>query len=187
MSVHLLESKDESAARSDHPRLRATATVFVPNSDKIYSLCIDEKLDPLSPLVVESPPFSSVKNWIEKQSHYDVPPPQPLTYTVTSRKKYSTSRRASRRQHQRSQSSQHFQAPTDWHYPPLHQPSRGARNGAVLPFYQEYDAPLYGFTTPILQAAEPFHDQVDKINEQLVLFIRSDRESGTCQSVYYTA
>jgi hypothetical protein len=180
MSVPLLESKDESAARSDHPRLRATATEFVPNSDKSYSLCIaDEKLDPLSPLVVQSPAFSSVKTWIEKQSHYDVPPPQPLTYAATSRK-----RRAPRRQHQRSQ---HTQAPTDWYYPPLHQPSIGARNGAVLPVYHDNDAPLYGITTPLLQAADPFHDQVDKVNEQLVLFNRSDHESGTCQFVYYTA
>jgi hypothetical protein len=179
MSVHRLKTKDDSAAHSDYPRLRATATEFVPDSDKLYPLRIAEgKSDPFCPLVVTSPAFPSVRKWIENQSHYQIAHSQPLASTAPSR-----SRRTRRRQHQRSRN---MQGHTAWYYTPVHQPLVRPQNEAVLLLYHDNDAPLHGITAPILQAADPFHEQVDEINEQLVLFNRNDDDSDTCQIIHHT-
>jgi hypothetical protein len=175
-----LYTTNANQKRSKHSILRAIAPEFVPNPPGSYMLQpAEEPPDPFRPLVVTSPTFRSTKDWNQDQMRRRQGSPQPLVSASSSEQNAFAARRTRWGiQHARCT----LQIGRERQYKLF-----GRSSKELVPYwYSTSDRPLYGISPQPLRPTDPFHEQIERIDQHRQMANRGSievvRTSYDCRS-----
>jgi hypothetical protein len=165
MCVYTADTNQERV-RSNYPTLRATAAEFVPRSQRPDMLRTPDKThDPLQPIIAVSPAFQSVKDWIQDQTCHQMAPLQPLPSPTSKGKNFLAAGSAHRGKHLGKWAVQRKRN------------DKLLSSNNLAPHFQSNTDRLYAISPPRLQAANPFQEQIERIDKQLAIVSRGSMET----------
>jgi hypothetical protein len=172
MSAYTTNVNQESAKRSKYPPLRAIAAEFIPDPQgPNMPRTAEIPHGPSQPLIVASSTVHTAKEGSQDQMRRQRSPPQSLALPRSSAKNAFAARRSRQGKHRASCTLQRH---TEWHYK---LPDRSSQ-GSVPYLHSISDRPLYGVSPLLLQAANPFHTQIERIEQHRKMMNKGSRETA---------